>query len=179
MNASRADKSRKRSNETQHPVDPLIMATLTRAMDWFEHSLQNVVESAGFAPVHRTQSMILMHIAMGVDAPSEIARQLFLTRQNVHHMAKALIQRGIIDAIPDPEDPRRSRYRLSDAAGEMRRLALDTMADLERVLEGRVGAERVANLREALAADWGPQITSREELQDSLAAGKRAASKSP
>lgn len=175
MTSSRTDKGRARPRRGRHPVDPLIMATLTRAMDWFERSLQNVVASAGFEPVHRTQSMILMHIAMGIDAPSDIAREMFLTRQNVHHMARGLIERGIIEAVPDPGDPRRSRYRLSESASEMRRLALDTMADLERVLEKRIGANRVAALREVLASDWGPQITSHEELLELLPASRRKA----
>lgn len=172
MNSPRTRKANARSTTPAHRVDPRIMAFLTRAMDWFEHGLQNVVESSGFEPVHRTHSMILMHIAMGIDAPSEIARELGLTRQNVHHMAKALIERGIIESIPDPDDPRRSRYHLSEKSSAMRRLALETMADLERVLEARIGPQRVASLREALATDWGPPITSREGLRASLPGGQ-------
>jgi DNA-binding MarR family transcriptional regulator len=165
-----ARKSRTRQNGAR-PVEQRIMAHLTRAMDWFDNSLQNVVASSGFQPVHRTQSMILMHIAMGVRAPSDIARAMGLTRQNVHHMAKELIDRNIIESTADPRDPRRSLYRMAENANAnaMRRLALETMGELERVLETRIGAELVAQLRDAVTADWGPEVGSVSELRGGLA----------
>lgn len=140
------------------------MAGLTRALDWFDNSLQNVVASMGYEPFHRTQSMIIMHIALGIDTPSDIAREMSLTRQNVHHMAKVLIEKGVIESQPDPRDPRRNVYRLSDRASDLRRAALATMTELERVLEQRIGRRRVTALREALAADWGSEIRDAAEL---------------
>jgi DNA-binding MarR family transcriptional regulator len=146
------------------PVGTRIMAGLTRAVDWFDNSLQNVVASLGYEPFHRTQSMIIMHIALGIDTPSDIAREMSLTRQNVHHMAKTLIERGVIEALPDVRDPRRSRYRLSEKSSALRQAALVTMTQLEQVLEARIGGERVASLRDALSADWGPDVAGAEEL---------------
>jgi DNA-binding MarR family transcriptional regulator len=150
------------------PVTSRIMAGLTRALDWFDNSLQNVVASHGFKPFHRTQSMIIMHIALGIDAPSDIAREMGLTRQNVHHMARDLINSGVIVSMPDPRDPRRTLYRLSDDATELRSIALATITKLEQVLERRIGVDHVAHLRSALAADWGPEITSAGDLRASL-----------
>ncbi len=141
-----------------------VMARLTQALDWFDNSLQNVVAASGFEPLHRTQSMIMMHIALGVNRPPDIAREMGLTRQNVHHMAKGLITAGIIDSAPDPDDPRRSLYQLSKKSSDMRDLALDTMAGLERVLEQRIGTRTLDGLRAALEADWGPEIAGSEEL---------------
>ena len=141
-----------------------VMARLTQAIDWFDNSLQNVVASSGFEPLHRTQSMIMMHIALGVSRPSDIAREMGLTRQNVHHMAKSLIDAGIIDSAPDPDDPRRTLYQLSEKSSDMRNLALDTMRELEAVLEQRIGARSLNGLRAALEADWGPEVASADEL---------------
>ena len=152
----------------ERPVTGRIMAGLTQALDWFDNSLQNVVASRGFEPFHRTQSMIIMHIALGIDAPSDIAREMGLTRQNVHHMAKGLIDSGVVVSAPDPRDPRRSLYRLSDQAMELRGIALATMTELEQVLERRIGAARVAALRDALNADWGPDVADEQDLRDSL-----------
>lgn len=140
------------------------MAGLTRALDWFDKSLQNVVRARGYAPLHRTQSMILMHIALGIDRPSDIAREMGLTRQNVHHMAKTLIDGGMIESSPDPEDPRRSIYRLSEESGEVRDLALEALAGMEQVLAQRIGRHRFDGLKSALEADWGPEITDADEL---------------
>jgi DNA-binding MarR family transcriptional regulator len=163
-----------RKSRDTRPVAGRIMAGLTQALDWFDNSLQNVVASRGFQPFHRTQSMIIMHIALGIDAPSDIAREMGLTRQNVHHMAKDLIASGVIDSEPDPRDPRRSLYRLSDKAAELRGVALSTMTELERVLEQRIGAERVAALRDALNAEWGPDVADAADLRAGLGVAKRS-----
>ncbi|MBX3707603.1 MAG: winged helix-turn-helix transcriptional regulator [Pseudomonadales bacterium] len=164
----RAARSSTRAPESERPVTGRVMAGLTRALDWFDNSLQNVVASHGYQPFHRTQSMIIMHIALGVDSPAEIAREMGLTRQNVHHMAKTLLQEGVIESLPDPADPRRSRYRLSDRASELRSIALETMRNLERVLERRLGAREVERLRGVLGADWGAEIVSADDLRANL-----------
>ncbi|MEQ8858948.1 MAG: MarR family winged helix-turn-helix transcriptional regulator [Pseudomonadales bacterium] len=153
------------------PVGTRIMAGLTRALDWFDNSLQNVVASLGYEPFHRTQSMIIMHIALGIDTPSDIAREMSLTRQNVHHMAKVLIEKGVIESLPDPRDPRRSVYRLSEQASELRTSALAAMTELENVLEQRIGATRVKALREALSAEWGPEVRDASELGKTTPSG--------
>lgn len=160
------------------PVTARIMAGLTQAMDWFDNSLQNVIASRGYRPFHRTQSMIIMHVALGIDNPAEIAREMGLTRQNVHHMAKDLIEGGVLETTPDPRDPRRSLYRLSDSAGELRALALTTITNLERVLELRLGAARVEGMRAALGADWGPDIGSEADLHTTLSAAANKARRS-
>ena len=144
------------------------MARLTQALDWFDNGLQNVVASSGYEPLHHTQSMILMHIALGIDRPADIAREMSLTRQNVHHMARTLIEAGMIESTPDPEDPRRSRYRLSDESSELRDLALDALAGMEEVLAQRIGKRKFEGLKSALEADWGPEIGDVEDLRASL-----------
>lgn len=163
---TKADEQPPAGGAAARPVEARIMAGLTRALDWFDNGLQNVVASLGYQPFHRTQSMIIMHIALGIDTPSDIAREMSLTRQNVHHMAKVLIERGVIEAQPDPRDPRRSIYRLSDRAKELRGAALAAMSALEQVLEQRIGPDRVAGLRDALAADWGPDVSGAAELDE-------------
>ena len=46
----------------------------------------------------------------------------------------------------------------------MRNLALDTMRELEAVLEQRIGTRSLNGLRAALEADWGPEVASADEL---------------
>jgi len=144
------------------------MAGLTQAVDWFDKGLQNVIRSSGYEPLHRTQSLILMHIALGINRPSDIAREMGLTRQNVHHMAKTLIDGAMIESSPDPDDPRRSVYRLSEESGELRNLAIDTLAGMEQVLAQRIGQRRLEGLKSALDADWGPEVADTDDLQASL-----------
>ncbi|MEZ5557837.1 MAG: helix-turn-helix domain-containing protein [Pseudomonadales bacterium] len=163
----------------QHRINRHLLAGLVKAIDWFDNSLQNVRASHGLSPVHRTQSLILVHIASGRDTPGEIAREMGLTRQNVHHMARALIQDGLIEQRSDPRDPRRTQYRLADTAAADRDLALDTLAALEAALARRIGLTRdeLDIVRRILAADWGPEIRSQQELDAALSDPHTADSK--
>ncbi len=150
-----------------HRIDRHMIAGLARAIDWADNSLQAVLASRGYKPVHRTQSLILVHIASGIDAPSDIAREMGLTRQNVHQMTRGLIDDNIVEQFPDPRDPRRSRYRLTDESADIRNAALETLALLEDVISRRTGlpeADIQAFFR-VLAADWGPEIHSDEALR--------------
>jgi DNA-binding MarR family transcriptional regulator len=148
----------------EHQIDRDAMAGLIRAMDWFDNGLQNVLASRGFKPLHRTQSMIMVHIASGIVSPADIAREMGLTRQNVHHMAKTLIADGLIEQMPDRDGPRRTVYQLAGSATEIRSVALETLGNLEAVLADRVGAGAVAALQRVLAADWGDVIQDDEEM---------------
>ena len=97
-----------------------LIAGLVKALDWFDNSLQNVLASQGFTPVHRTQSLILVHIASGVRSPADIAREMGLTRQNVHQMTKLLIDSGLVEQRQHPDDPRRIQYGLTESSAEIR-----------------------------------------------------------
>ncbi len=151
---------------TWQQVDRHLIAGLAHAIDWVDNSLQHVLASRGFSPVHRTQSLILVHIASGIDSPSDIAYEMGLTRQNVHHMAKGLIEADIVEQFPDPRDPRRSRYRLTDSSIGIREAALETLAALDVAIQRRTGlsVDDMQAFHRVLAADWGPEIANHEEL---------------
>lgn len=152
----------------QRNLDRHLLAGLSRAVDWLDNSLQNVLKARGCGAVHRTQSLILVHIASGVDAPADIARAMGLSRQNVHHMAQTLIRQSLIEQVVDPDDPRRARYRLCDDSAGMQAAALETLHALEKLIRQRSGvtAAEFAMFRKVLTADWGTEVTSPEELPD-------------
>jgi DNA-binding MarR family transcriptional regulator len=132
------------------------MTGLVKALDWFDNGLQNALEARGFARVHRTQSMILVHIARGIVHPSAIAREMGSTRQNVHQMTKSLIDAGLVTQARDPTDPRRTIYRFARSAARVRSAALETLENLESMLAARIGTRALEQLRAALQLDWGP-----------------------
>lgn len=142
----------------QQDFDRHIIAGLVKALDWFDNSLQRILRQRGYEPVHRTQSLMLVHIASGIVRPSDIAREMGHTRQNTHQMVKPLIKAGLIEQIPDPSDGRSTLYRFTDDAAPIRDTALEILAHLETVLERRIGKSKVSALRTALALDWGPEV---------------------
>jgi len=154
---------------SRHAIDGHLIAGLVRMLDWIDNSLQNVLADRGFEPVHRTQSLILVHIASGIENPADIAREMGSTRQNIHHMAKSLIDAGIVAKHPDPLDPRRSIYRLRDNASDIRSAALGIMHSLEKAMARRAGvsAAEMKVFRKVLASDWGPLIEDQADLDAS------------
>ncbi|NJN51586.1 MAG: MarR family transcriptional regulator [Gammaproteobacteria bacterium] len=105
--------------------------------------------------------MILVHIASGIDRPADIAREMGLTRQNIHHMARTLIDDGLLEQKAVPGDGRTTYYSFTPGSDEIRAAARETLSYLESVLVKRIGREPVSQLKNALAKDWGPQVTER------------------
>ena len=141
-----------RSKRTQ----PLrTFAGLVKAIDWYDVSLQSILDDLDMKSVNRTQSMILVHIASGVTRPSEIAREMGTTRQNIHAMAKHLIEDQIITQIPDPDDGRSKVYYFADNGLELRNTVLQILSYLDKKLSDRLGPDRLKGLNSALSADWG------------------------
>lgn len=139
--------------------DRHIVAGLVRALDWFDNGLQNILRQRGYRSVHRTQSMIIVHIASGLDRPADIAREMGLTRQNIHHMAKSLIDEGLIQQRAVPEDARSNYYAFTPESEDIRAAARETLGYLEKVLIKRIGRDAVRDLKSALGKDWGSEVT--------------------
>jgi len=167
------------TEQDAHRIDRHLVAGLVRMLDWLDNSLQHVLESRGFSPVHRTQSLILIHIASGVENPAEIAREMGSTRQNIHHMARSLIDAGLVDQWPDPTDPRRSVYRLTESSSDVRDAAIETLHSLEKVMMARAGVttREMNTFRKILAADFGEEIRGVDELNTAAKRRRRSNAK--
>ena len=50
-----------------------VFADLVKAIDWYDLSLQSILESRGMWSMNRTQSIMMIHIAEGIIRPSDIA----------------------------------------------------------------------------------------------------------
>lgn len=147
-----------------------LIAGLVKALDWFDNSLQNVLSSQGFTPVHRTQSLILVYIASGVRSPADIAREMGLTRQNVHQMTKLLIESGLVEQRQHPDDPRRIQYGLTESSSDIRNAALEALNALTELMAQRTQATAadLRTFRRVLAANWGPIVADGREMQAEL-----------
>lgn len=138
-----------------------LLKDLLHAVYWFDESLQNHLEGAGWPRVSRTKSMILINIADGVTRPIQIAANLGISRQAVHLALGELEQQGLVRVVPDPDDRRAKQVLFSDDPSgiEMRDEALRALHRLEDHLERRVGKAGYAQLRNALRLDWGDPLT--------------------
>ncbi len=147
------------------PQREFLLKDLLHAVYWFDESLQNHLEAAGWPRMSRTKSMIMINIADGVARPIQIAANLGISRQAVHLALGELEQEGLVWLEPDPEDRRAKRVRYSDDPRgiKMRDDALRSLHRVEELLEARVGPGAYRQLCKVLRADWGCPPTPAED----------------
>lgn len=128
---------------------------LLRALYWFDDGLQNNLrrQFADVAVTH-SQSMIIMSIGEGIQRPSAIAERIGVSRQAIHTSLNGLIQLGLVELVPDPEDRRAKIAVLSEQGEPIRRSARNLFAEMEQELGNRIGKSNVAALRKILEKDW-------------------------
>jgi long-chain acyl-CoA synthetase len=82
------------------------------------------------------QYRALAFLARGILSPSLLAGRLAVTRPTITALVDGLVQRGLVERRPDPDDGRRTVHRLTPAGHESLTLADRTVAErLGRLLD--------------------------------------------
>jgi DNA-binding MarR family transcriptional regulator len=136
---------------------PLFM-DLLKGLYWFDNALQNGLKKSGFEVVTRTQSLILLNIMVGESRAARLASNLGVSRQAMSQILREMEKRGLITFKADDEDKRALIVTFSAESRDIRTAALRILARLERELEQRIGSKKVAAMRNAMTADWGPSV---------------------
>ena len=131
------------------------MSGLLRGFRWLDRALQENLAARGWAPLSGTESEIMFFVGAGIDRPSEIARQLGISRQAVHKATATLIERKLVALDDDPSDGRGKVIVFSAEGAAQRREAAEVVKQLERELEARIGKRLVETCANALRRDWG------------------------
>lgn len=148
----------------------VLIRGLLHAYYWADESIQNYMRAAGYQALSRSQAMIMINVADGLRRPSDLARNLGVSRQAVHQLLADMEERGLVDLRPDPADARAKEVHFSRRGTGMHMVAVDAHRKIQEALEERLGRKAVDDLTKALLdLDWG------EPLQPK-AAGKKAAS---
>ena len=128
---------------------------LRRAHHWFRAAMAASLEAEvpGVTPAHASV-LGLLDPAAGVPL-SGLARQLGVSVPGVHQMVHRLVALGLVEVVPDPGSRRSKLAVLTPEGVVARRRAVALLAVVEAGLAQRIGAERVAVLREILEQDWG------------------------
>lgn len=141
--------------EAAKMIDGYMMMDLMRAFYWFDEGLQASLKERGWQSISRSQSILLANIALGIRRPSDIARNLGVTRQAVSKMLQEMAEAGLIITEADPEDGRAQLVNFSEKSLQLRADALDILAQLEARLGSTIGDKSLKTLRAALEKDWG------------------------
>ncbi len=136
-----------------------LFVSLLEGFEWFDESLQRSLKAAKLPQLSRTESMIMIHVQMNIVRPADIARSLRLTRQAVHLSVGALVERGIFELRPDPDDGRIKIVALTEKGRAMRKDANRIVREVTDILAYRIGQQQVDALRSAFRQPWGEPVT--------------------
>jgi DNA-binding MarR family transcriptional regulator len=136
-----------------------LIVPLLQGFSWFDDGLQSYLQAKGWPHATRPQSMIMVHVVRGITRPSDIARNLGVSRQAVHTTINQMIELGLLELAPDEEDGRSKRVVITSTGQQMRAVAQEAMRVMSAALEERIGRKAVDALHDAFAADWGPPLS--------------------
>ncbi|ATQ44169.1 MarR family winged helix-turn-helix transcriptional regulator [Caulobacter mirabilis] len=141
-----------------------LIVPLLQAFFWFDDGLQSYLQARGWNQVTRPQSMVMANVVIGFHKPSDIARNLGISRQAVHTTINQMVELGMLELRDDKDDRRAKIVAVSDKGRAMGRDADDAMAALTAELKRRIGPRNVENLIKAFSAEWGESPTQWPEV---------------
>lgn len=141
-------------------TNQLIIALFQRFC-WLDEGLQARLRDRGWPGVSRPQSMVMTNIVSGIVRPSDIARNLGISRQAIHSTINQMVELGVVALQPDPADRRHMIVSLTETGARMRQDAQRAMDALSDQLAERLGHERFAELLATLEADWGDNMEAK------------------
>ena len=138
-------------------TNQLIIALFQRFC-WLDEGLQARLHDHGWPDVNRPQSMVMTNIVSGIVRPSDIARNLGVSRQAIHSTINQMVKLGIVQLEVDPGDRRHMVVSLTDLGARMRKDAQRSMDALTAQIAARLGQDKFDALLTALEADRGDNI---------------------
>ncbi len=142
-----------------------LIVPLLQAFFWFDDGLQSFLQARGWDQVTRPQSMVMANVVIGVHKPSDIARNLGISRQAVHTTINQMVEMGMLELRDDVTDRRAKIVAVSEKGREMGRDADLAMAAMSAELRKRIGSKNVDNLIKAFGAEWGQAMTHWPDVQ--------------
>lgn len=136
-----------------------LLLSLLQGFYWFDEGLQNYLQARGWPTVTRPQSMVMANIVLGVRRPSDIARNMGVSRQAIHATINQMVDLGIVALVDDPTN-RRVKQLVPTATGETMRIdAQHSMVIMADELGRRLGKAALLKAAHLLGEDWGPPMT--------------------
>ena len=145
------------------------MWALLRSFIWLDRCLQENMTARGWNSLSRTESQMMILVAAGITRPIEISKALDLSRQAINQTTKNLVERGLIQVVPDPDDRRCKVLTFAPTGEAMRKDARATMELMDRELVARLGEKTMGALYEAIDRDWGDTPVFDPKIQETEA----------
>lgn len=138
---------------TETPLDDIVIPALLRgARGAYAVSVRHELSSDGFDDLPRNGAFVIGGMANHGGTPSDLVRQLRISKQATSQLIDALVLRGYLVRDTDPADRRRLTLALTErglaAAAAVRR----GVVAVDEQLEQAVTPEQLAALRAGLVA---------------------------
>ena len=136
-----------------------LLLSLLQGFYWFDEGLQNYLQARGWPSVTRPQSMVMANTVLGVQRPSDIARNMGVSRQAIHATINQMATLGMVSLVDDPANGRVKLVSLTSLGETMRLDAQQAMVVMGEELGRRLGKVTVMRAAQMLNEDWGPPMT--------------------
>jgi DNA-binding MarR family transcriptional regulator len=123
-----------------------LMFIAYRAMD---EQVVRAVRAAGFE-VTFAQGRLAQRIAADGSRLTDLAEQAQVTKQTASLLIAALEREGLVERVPDPADGRARLVRIAERGARSVAVSSRVVAEVEAEWAARLGAARMAELREIL-----------------------------
>lgn len=112
--------------------------------------LHHDLSAAGFGELRPAHYVVFQLIRPEGSRLTELADEAQITKQSMGYLVDYLEERGYVERVADPEDGRAKLVRLTPRGWEVDRAARAIVAQIEAEWAGRLGAERLEELRRTL-----------------------------
>ncbi len=122
---------------------------------WVDAALLAGLEDRLGIELTSAQSQLYAEISLEGSRQSDLARTLGVSRQAVNELVRSLESAGMVEVVPDPDSARSKLVKPTALGAQSVEVARSIFSEIEQELADRIGGDRFAALRSALAADWG------------------------
>jgi DNA-binding MarR family transcriptional regulator len=106
--------------------------------------------AAGFDDLRPAHTAVFQHIDADGSRLTDLAERAQITKQSMSYLVDYLEQVGYVERRPDPTDRRATLICLTERGWDQVQAALAIIAAIEEEWAGRLGEDRMRQLREAL-----------------------------
>ena len=143
-----------------------VALALLKDFYWIELGIRSYLRACGNPEFSRADGMVIANITLGYNRPSDIARQLGVSRQAIHRQIHQMREKGIVALEDDPADGRIKLVTITDLARKMNEDGVVAMSILWEQLARRLGVANLERAAKVLTADWGPPISFDQPTED-------------
>ena len=123
---------------------PMMGARLRNLLREIDDAVNRALAEAGFDDIRVAHHVVFQYMHPEGSRVTELAEQARMTKQAVQYLVDHLESGGYLERVPDPEDRRAKRVRLTMRGQQVEHKAREAIAALEKAWATKVGHKEFA-----------------------------------